>query len=213
MLEKYGGEGSALVVVNDGSKDSTFEKLCSIAGEKPKLIPLDKKNGGHGSAVLCGYRYAIRHGADLIFQTDSDGQTDPRDFARFWKRIRKADAVIGFRPKRGDGFLRKVVEDIVCLILRVIFGVKVKDANAPFRMMKTELVEKYISRLPENYNLPNIMFTTYFVYYRENTAFLPISFKPRQGGKTSINLKKIFVIGRQAMGDFLRFRKEMRKDV
>ncbi len=54
------------------------------------------------------------------------------------------------------------------------------DANAPFRLMRTDLVNKYIHRLPKNYNLPNIMLTTYFVYYKEKITFLPITFKPRE---------------------------------
>ena len=105
---------------------------------------------------------------------------------------------------------RKFVEGVVCFLLKMIFGVKVKDANAPFRLMRRELVAKYIQRLPKDFNLPNIMFTTYFVYYGHRVLFLPISFKPRRKGKNSINPKKIMKIGWKAVGDFRRLRKEMK---
>lgn len=119
------------------------------------------------------------------------------------------DAIIGNRTVRGDGKDRKFVENVVCLLLRIIFQVKVKDANAPFRLMKKELVEKYIGKLPHDFNLPNIMFTTYFVYFKEKVLFLPISFQPRKAGKNSINPKKIIKIGWNAVGDFYRLRREI----
>lgn len=78
--------------------------------------------------------------------------------------------------------------------------------------MKSEVVEKYIGRFPRNYNIPNIIFTTYFVYYNEKVLFLPISFKPRQGGKNSINVKSIIKIGIRALWDFAQFRKGMRDE-
>lgn len=55
--------------------------------------------------------------------------------------------MIGTRSVRGDGKSRKFVENVVCFLLRMIFGVKVSDANAPYRLMKTDLVAKYIGKL------------------------------------------------------------------
>ena len=172
---------------------------------------MTKQNGGHGSTVLFGYRYAIAEGADYIFQTDSDGQTNPDEFEQFWKNRKEYDAIIGNRIVRGDGKSRKFVENTVCILLRMIFGVKVQDANAPFRLMKADLVKKYIDRLPKEYNLPNIMFTTYFVYYNEKVKFIPITFKPRQAGSNTINIKKIIKIGWKALGDFRQFKKGMKR--
>ena len=210
VAESHNGNGaSRLVVVNDGSKDRTYEKLLELAETRPLLMPLNKPNGGHGSAVLYGYQYAIDQNADWIFQTDSDCQTDPAEFQDFWNARDDVEAVIGYRPDRGDGKDRKFVENVVCFLLKMIFGVKVKDANAPFRLMRRELVAKYIGKLPKDFNLPNIMFTTYFVYYGHKVLFLPISFKPRKKGKNSINPKKILKIGWKAIGDFRRLRKEM----
>jgi glycosyltransferase involved in cell wall biosynthesis len=208
VLERC-GEDSRLVIINDGSKDATFSIMQECAKEYPRFIPLTKSNGGHGSAVLFGYRYAIENGADYIFQTDSDRQTNPDEFEQFWNCRDKYDAVIGNRVDRGDGKNRKFVEHTVCFLLRIIFGVKVSDANAPFRLMKAELVKKYIEKLPEDFNIPNIMFTTYFVYNNEKVRFIPITFKPRQGGTNSINIKKIVKIGWNAIGDFRKLKKEM----
>lgn len=210
VAEKYnGGGGSRLLVVNDGSTDSTWDILCKLKESMPLLEPLKKKNGGHGSSVLHGYSYAVEKGADYVFQTDADGQTNPQEFTGFWELRDQYDAIIGSRSVRGDGKSRKFVENVVCFLLRMIFGVKVSDANAPFRLMKAELLKKYIGKLPKDYNLPNIMMTTYFVYYHERVCFREISFKPRQGGVNSINFKKIVKIGWKALGDFRKLKREM----
>lgn len=203
------GEGSQLVVIDDGSKDNTYEILCRMAEIRPMLKPLTKQNGGHGETVLCGYRYALAHNADYVFQTDADGQTDAAEFDAFWKLRKKYDVICGYRTIRGDGRARAFVEKVVCLLLRVYFGVKVPDANAPFRLMKADVLKKYIGKLPENYTLPNVMLTAYFAYYGERLCFREISFKPRQGGTNSINIKKVIKIGWNALGDFRRFKKDI----
>lgn len=210
IVQRHDGNGlSRLVIIDDGSRDSTYSLIMEEAKERPLLKGLTKKNGGHGSTVLYGYRYAIDHNADFIFQTDSDGQTNPDEFEQFWLNRDKYDAVIGNRVKRGDGKSRKFVEDTVCFLLKMVFGITVKDANAPFRLMRTKIVAKYINKLPVDFNIPNIMFTTYFVYYGEKVQFLPISFKPRVKGSNSINIRKIVKIGYTAVGDFYRLRREM----
>ena len=98
---------------------------------------------------------------------------------------------------------------MVCALLRLYFDVKVPDANAPFRLMKTNIVAKYLYNMKPDYNLPNIMMTTYFVYYHEKCRFIPISFRPRQGGKNSVNIVKIIKIGWNALKDFRELRQEM----
>ena len=211
VIERHAANGeSRLVAVNDGSKDDTFAMMQKFAKDHPLFTPLTKPNGGHGPTVIYAYNYAIEQGADWIFQTDSDGQTNPEEFEAFWEAREEYDGIFGNRTVRGDGKSRAVVEKVVCLLLRIYFGVKVPDANAPFRLMRAEKVAKYLKKLPEDYNLPNIMMTTYFVYYKERVSFREISFKPREKGTNSINIKKIFKIGRQAVKDFRMLKKGMK---
>lgn len=212
VVERHNGDGkSRLVVINDGSKDNTYEILQKCAETRPLLQPLTKKNGGHGPTLLYGYRYAIKNQADYIFQTDSDGQTLPEEFEDFWEKRKVYNAVLGNRHDRQDGASRKFVENTLRFILKLVFGVSVPDANAPFRLMKRELVEKYIRKMPEDFNLPNVMLTTYFAYYKEKILFSRVTFRPRQGGKNSINIKKIVKIGWKALGDFRMLKKQMKK--
>lgn len=206
------GETSKLVIIDDGSKDSTYQKLLSLKEELPQLVPLTKPNGGHGATLLFGYEYALKEGADYIFQTDSDGQTLPSEFPVFWEQRNQYDVLIGYRNHREDGFSRIMVTKTLKLVLRLIFGLNITDANTPYRLMKREVLLKHIKRVPDQFNLSNVMLTVLFIDSKEKVSFIPITFRPRQGGVNSINLKKITKIGMRAVKDFRTIKKEMKKN-
>lgn len=203
-------EASRIIIADSGSKDRTHEILVNLKNDYPQLDILEDTEKQHGPKVIALYDFAIKKGIDYIFQTDSDGQTNPDEFESFWKMRKEYDGIFGYRNNRGDGKSRAFVERVVCFLLRLYFGVKIPDANAPFRLMRTEVVKKYLYNMEPNYNLPNIMMTTYFAYYDEKYTFIPISFKPRQGGVNSINIPKIIGIGWRALGDFRRLKKGMK---
>lgn len=203
-------ESSRLVVADSGCSDRTHEILAGLQKELPKLELLENTDRQHGPKLMALYDYAIERGADYIFQTDSDGQTDPQEFEAFWQLRADYDGVFGHRNARGDGKSRAFVEHVVCFLLRLYFGTDLPDANAPFRLMKADVLKKYLYKLPSDYNIPNIMLTTYFAYYKEKIIFRKISFKNRQGGVNSINIPRIIKIGWRALGDFRAFKREMK---
>ena len=206
------GVCSRLVVADSGSFDRTHEILVRLQKELDHLEILSNTDRQHGPKVIALYDYAIAQGADYVFQTDSDGQTNPDEFDTFWQMRSKYDGIFGNRNAREDGSSRIFVEWVVCFLIKLYFGVKVPDANAPFRLMKTDVVKKYLYKLSSDYNIPNIMMTTYFVYYNERTAFKTISFKQRRGGENSIDILKIMKIGWKALEDFRMLKMEMISD-
>lgn len=204
------GEKSKLIVADSGSKDSTHVILLELQKKYPKLEILANTKKQHGPKVWALYDYAIKNEIEYVFQTDSDGQTNPEEFNSFWNLRKDYDGIFGHRKNRKDGKSRVIVEYIVCGLLKIYFGVKVPDANAPFRLMKVDTIKKYLYKMDSNYNLPNIMLTTYFVYYEEKCTFRRISFMPRQGGVNSVNIPKIVCMGFKALKDFKVLRKGMR---
>ncbi len=201
VIERIGND-SRLVIINDGSKDHTYEIIQEYAASRPYLLPLTKENGGHGATVLFGYHYAIKENADYIFQTDSDGQTLPDEFDAFWALRNEYDMIIGHRNKREDGASRVFVTKVLKFVLWVCFGVRVTDANTPFRLLKKETLAQYIDKVPENFNLSNVLISVIYIKNELKVKYIPITFRPRQGGVNSINLPKICKIGRQAFKDF-----------
>lgn len=210
VVERIGRE-SRLVIINDGSKDTTYEKLVALKAAYPQLEPVNKPNEGHGATVLYGYHYALQAGADYIFQTDSDGQTLATEFQPFWDERESHNAIIGYRNHREDGFSRIVVTKTLKFVLFCMFGLNVTDANTPFRLIKAETLQKYIGLIPEKFNLSNVMLTVLLVKYKENVVFKPITFRPRQGGVNSINIPKIVKIGKQAVIDFWKIKKQLKE--
>lgn len=200
---------SKLVIADAGSTDNTHEILLSLQNDYPQLVVLEDTKKEHGPKVLSLYQYAISMHADYIFQTDSDRQTTSSDFDKFWNGRETNDFVIGNRTKRGDGIARLIVEKIVCIILFFFFGVHVPDANAPFRLMKTNILYEYLRKMPKDNKIPNIILTALFVYYKERVHFLDISFAKRKKGRNSINLWKICKIGIQAIPTFFEIKKSI----
>lgn len=210
IIEAHSGNGrSRMIIVDDGSRDHTCQIVKECAKKRPFLLALTKKNEGHGAALLYGYDYALKHGAEYIFQTDSDGQTVPDEFARFWKLRRQYDMVIGCRSRRQDGFVRIFVTRVLRLVIRICFGVHVMDANTPFRLMNAESLKENLKCVPEKYNLSNVALSVIYARKKQNVKYIPITFRNRQGGVNSIDLKKIIKIGRQAVVDFWKMNAAM----
>jgi dolichol-phosphate mannosyltransferase len=208
VVEKI-SNGSKLMIINDGSRDRTFLKLTDLTNRYPFLVPVDKPNSGHGATCLYAYRESIRSGADYIFQTDSDGQTDPDEFWKFWDQRNDYDFIVGSRNSRQDGFSRKVVSRVLRLVVWSVFRTNVKDPNTPFRLMNSKKLEKILGVIPEDFFLSNVIISTIAVKWKEKCFWIPITFKPRQGGENSINLRRIFKIGWKAIGDFRSIKKSL----
>lgn len=204
------GNDSRLVIIDDGSKDATYQIMKEQGESLTYFEPVTKPNGGHGATVLYGYQYALQAGADYIFQTDSDGQTIPEEFWPFWEQRKNYDMVIGHRRGRQDGFSRVFVTKTLKFVLWLCFHVRVTDANTPFRLMKSDILRKYIGLIPENFNLSNVLISVIYAKKKLAVKYLPITFRPRQGGVNSINMKKIIRIGKQAFKDFRRMNQSIK---
>ncbi|MBR0064764.1 MAG: glycosyltransferase family 2 protein [Paludibacteraceae bacterium] len=228
ICEQINAEGNKahLVIANDGSKDKTFAIMQSLQSKYPLLKPLDKPNSGHGATVLYLYRYAIedskksglstfdfeRSGLSttFIFQTDSDGQTLPEEFWQMWNNRHNYDFQIGTRGGRQDGANRVFVTKTLRLVVWLMFHVWVKDANTPFRLLKVDKLIPILDVIPQDYNLANVAVSAIAVRWHYNIGWYPITFRPRQGGVNSINMKRIFKIGIKALTDFRTINKNLK---
>ena len=213
QINKDENEEAYLVIADDGSKDNTFQKMKELAstGQFSFFIPLTKPNGGHGQTVLFLYRYAIEKGADYIFQTDSDGQTNPEEFWQLYENRHRYDFQIGYRKQRQDGFGRILVTKTLRLIVWLAFRVWVTDANTPFRLLEKEKLQDIMNVLPKDYFLCNVAISAIAKKWKYNIKFYPITFKPRQGGVNSINFRRIAKIGFRAIRDFVVINKNSRR--
>lgn len=172
-------------ILNDGSKDSTTEKIASQVSQYPHLRLVNKANSGHGKTCILGYQMAIENGADWIFQIDSDGQCDAKYFKTFLKFTNQYNSIYGIRKTRDDGIKRVVVSYFVTLFTFAATGRWIPDANVPYRLMHSEVLKKIVYKVPEEFYLANI-FVSLSCSKLTKIKWVPIHFRERIGGVASV---------------------------
>jgi glycosyltransferase involved in cell wall biosynthesis len=191
------GISFALLAINDGSKDGTGFALQRLAERYPgSVTPVEKRNGGHGQACRTGYSLAVEGGSDWTLQIDSDGQCDPRFFSSFWSCRDEVDAVFGVRKTRDDGLSRVLVSAGCRIATSLLCGIDLKDANVPYRLIRTSVLKEALIRIPNDFDMQNVALT--LTLKRDSSLrwkYVPIHFRERQGGTNSIHFKRIVRMG------------------
>ena len=86
------------------------------------------------------------------------------------------------------------------------FGVIVKDAYTPFRLMNAKVMKKYMEKIPDNTDFINVLLSVFFIKHKERVKFIPITFNARSSGKSYVSVKNIFKIGLRALKLFWQMR-------
>lgn len=179
------GVDYTFLMLNDGSKDATLQKLNESKNIYPNIQIVDKANSGHGQSCITGYEMAVAQGAEWIFQIDSDGQCDPRFFKDMLAQTGSSKAIFGYRSTRDDGFQRFLISRVVSMFTYVATHVWVKDANVPYRMIHKEVMQKILSKVPRDFHLANI-FVSVLVQKNTPIKWVDIHFRDRAGGSPSV---------------------------
>ena len=132
-----------ITVVNDASRDWTAQVLEELTRVYPRLrVVTHEKNGGYGAALRSGFRTATK---PLVFYTDGDAQYDPRELALLWRRMMdepELDVVNGYKISRSDPFHRVVIGRIYHHTVRLLFGLRLRDVDCDFRLMRRAIFER-----------------------------------------------------------------------
>jgi glycosyltransferase involved in cell wall biosynthesis len=130
-----------VIVVNDGSADGTAEILEELAQIYPQVrVVHHEQNRGYGGALRTGFATASR---ELVFYTDGDAQYDPAEMAALWHRFDdQVDLVNGYKISRSDPLHRILIGRIYHHTVRLLFGLKVRDVDCDFRMMRRSIFDK-----------------------------------------------------------------------
>lgn len=147
-----------IVVVDDGSIDSTFSKLESLRASVPVLKPV-KNEGKHGFG--CAVRKGIESvKGDAVAIMMADMSDDPNDLVRFFRRMEEsgADAVFGSRFIEGGRIIdyperRLMWNRFANMLVRSLFFFKYNDITNAFKLYKMELVRRAIPLKAEGFNL------------------------------------------------------------
>lgn len=203
ILRKVDG---VLLVINDGSTDGTQAVLETVKNAEPRLHIITQSNGGHGAAILRGYREAIALGPKYIFQTDSDDQIKAESFMSLWNARNRSPFIVAIRHHRQDGRLRLTISKISKIINALLFGATIQDANVPFRLMKKTLLAELLAELPKAVFAPNIFLSILAVKRGIQIEEIPVWHKARTTGKESIRRLKLLKACATSAQELIAFR-------
>jgi glycosyltransferase involved in cell wall biosynthesis len=130
-----------VIVVDDGSADGTADIADELARTYPQVRAVHHPtNRDYGAALRTGFRSATK---DLIFYTDGDAQYDPTELAVLWAGMAPSiDLVNGYEISRADPFHRVVIGRVYHHIVSILFGLKLRDVDCDFRLMRHSIFER-----------------------------------------------------------------------
>jgi dolichol-phosphate mannosyltransferase len=139
--------GVDVLVVDDGSPDGTGAIADRLASNDPAISVVHRtEKAGLGAAYLHGFDVALRAGYDVIGEMDADGSHQPEQLQLLLDALRTADLVIGSRYVAGGSVVNWPVQRLLLsrggnLYVRLLLGIKVKDATAGFRLFRRTTLE------------------------------------------------------------------------
>ena len=130
-----------VIVVDDGSADSTADIADELARTYPQVRAVHHPiNRDYGAALQTGFRSSTK---ELIFYTDGDAQYDPSELAVLWARMSAdCDLVNGYKISRADPLHRIVIGRVYHHIVSILFGLKLRDVDCDFRLMRRTIFER-----------------------------------------------------------------------
>ncbi|WP_300682055.1 polyprenol monophosphomannose synthase [Nocardioides sp.] len=137
-----------VLVVDDGSPDGTGQMADQLAAEDSQIHVLHRtEKAGLGAAYLHGFGWALDQGYDVIGEMDADGSHQPEELHLLFDALQHADLVIGSRWVPGGSVVnwplrREALSRCGNLYVRMLLGIKVRDATAGFRLFRRETLEK-----------------------------------------------------------------------
>ncbi len=146
-------EGFPVVVVDDGSTDTTAECAAEAGAVVLPLII----NLGVGGALRCGFRYAVQSGYRVAIQCDADGQHDPKSMHALLSAMETehADLVIGNRFGAAGAMpisrSRRFAMRVLASAARRAVGRPIEDATSGFRAVSSPLLREFAREYPSQY--------------------------------------------------------------
>ncbi len=178
------------VIINDGSTDATKE-ICIKNHYQVLNLPI---NMGIGGAVQTGYCYAREKGYDFAVQLDGDGQHDVSFLAGMLELLEEgqADIVIGSRFVKKEGFqssqLRRIGIRFLSDLGWILTGNRVKDITSGYRVVDRRFIQIFSQDYPADYPEPEAVVIA--AVHGGRIAEYPVVMKEREGGESSITLKR-----------------------
>ena len=150
-----------VLVVDDNSPDGTSQKVTELQQQYPDklFLKVRKKKSGLGTAYVHGFKWALSHNYEYIYEMDADFSHNPNDLEKLYEACKNgADVAIGSRYSKGVNVVnwplnRVLMSYFASVYVKIITGMKIHDATAGFICYRRNVLEKI--------NLDKIKFVGY----------------------------------------------------
>ena len=139
VIKKVRKHTNNIIVVDDGSRDKTYE----IARKNKAVVLRHVVNMGKGAALKTGCDYALKQGAKKIIVLDADGQHDPKEIPVFLKNLNRNEIVFGGRKlNKKMPFVLKFGNLVLHQIAKSLYNIDIKDTQCGYRAFTANAYKK-----------------------------------------------------------------------
>lgn len=202
VLEPLGRSYEA-ILVEDGSVDQTFARMCEIQQRDPRVRVIRfTKNFGQTAAFAAGFAAAR---GSLIITADGDLQNDLSDIPRLIDLSRSHDIVVGWRKGRRDALLTRRLPSMAAnWLLGLVSGIRLHDNGCSLKVFRAAVVKPLKLRPGMHRYLPALA-----SQLGGRVAEVPVNHRPRRFGRSKYGLSRTFTV----VSDLLHLRGVMRAAV
>ena len=197
------GVSYEVILVDDGSTDTTFDKLAAVQAQDARLkVVRFTRNFGQTAAFAAGFAEAR---GQFIVTLDGDLQNDPRDIPEMLALARRKDIVSGWRRKRQDNFFTRYLPSAMAnWLLGLVTGVRLHDNGCSLKVYRASVVKPLKLRPGMHRYLPAIA-----SQLGGRVAEVEVHHRARQHGRSKYNLSRTFTV----LSDLVQLRRLMREAV
>jgi dolichol-phosphate mannosyltransferase len=183
-----------IVVVDDGSTDTTWQRLLELRTRVPTLRPVQNPGPhGFGRAIIYGLDQMSGDAAVIMMADESD---DCRDVVRYWTLLNDGwDAVFGSRFIRGGGvidypWVKLKVNRLANLFIRFMFGIKLNDTTNAFKAYRADVIQGCRPLLSPHFNL-TVELPLKTIVRDFSWTVIPITWRNRRSGVPKLKIKEM----------------------
>lgn len=183
-----------IVVVDDGSTDSTWDLLMKLTARLPTLKPVQNLGEhGFGRAIVRGFDEATGDALVIMMADESD---DCRDVVRYWELLNEGwDAVFGSRFVRGGGVIdypwhKLVINRMANLFLKVLFRIRLNDTTNAFKAYRRQVIDGCRPFLSPHFNL-TVELPLKTIVRGYSWTVIPITWRNRRSGISKLKLAEM----------------------
>ena len=194
-----------IVVVDDGSRDETAERVRDAALKHPQTrLVQHEANRGYGAAVFTGFRSSVK---EWIFFTDSDRQFDLDEIHKLLPFAGRFDLVIGWRAPRRDPFMRRLNGWGWSTLVNLLFGYTARDIDCAFKLFRRAIIDQIGDTIASR----GATFSAEFLVRARRAGFslheVPLSgHRPRRAGSATGARPAVIL---RAFRELMRFRRRL----